>query len=166
MLRSALLFTFLALRTLAASDSDPFETLTIKAFDGSITANFIRAGAHITNLFVKDKVGVFRDIVLGYDDRSLYLSDPAHPYFGPVVGRYANRIKNGALKFAFRFGITPSLRRDLTQTFSPQKPPSHFRGEGRSIRELTRITGSTPCMGASSATTCAFGTSRASPAAA
>ncbi|KLO14301.1 galactose mutarotase-like protein [Schizopora paradoxa] len=94
MLLSGLLVGLLALRTLAASDPDPFETLTIKAPDGSITANFIRAGAHITNLFVKDKVGVFRDIILGYDDRSLYLSDPAHPYFGPVVGRYANRIKN------------------------------------------------------------------------
>lgn len=32
--------------------------------------------------------------MLGYDDRSLYYSDPSHPYFGAIVGRYANRIKN------------------------------------------------------------------------
>ncbi|KLO03746.1 galactose mutarotase-like protein, partial [Schizopora paradoxa] len=34
----------------------------------------------------------------------LYLSDPAHPYFGPVVGRYANRIKNAT--FALPGGRT------------------------------------------------------------
>jgi len=43
--------------------------------------------------------GKFRDIVLGYDNITQYLTDgptgQSHPYFGPIVGRYANRIKNG-----------------------------------------------------------------------
>lgn len=56
------------------------ETVSIAAPDGSIKASFIRAGAHITNLYVKDKSSNFIDVILGYDDRSLYLSDPAHPY--------------------------------------------------------------------------------------
>lgn len=78
-------------------------------------ATFIPLGATLTNFYVKDKVsirnlhllhqndnmhvskkGTPRDIVLGFDDTHLYQSDvKGHPYFGAVVGRYANRIRNG-----------------------------------------------------------------------
>ncbi|KAF8974452.1 galactose mutarotase-like domain-containing protein [Flammula alnicola] len=64
--------------------------------DTSIRASFIPFGATTTNFWVKDKKGVFRDIILGFDNHTLYQSDAeGHPYFGPVVGRYANRIRNG-----------------------------------------------------------------------
>lgn len=38
-----------------------------------------------------------QDVIAGYDNTSQYPVDTAtnHTYFGPVVGRYANRIKNG-----------------------------------------------------------------------
>lgn len=72
----------------------PLDVLDISAPDGSAKASFIRAGAHVTDLWVKDRTGKFIDVVLGYDDKSQFLSDPAHPYFGAIVGRYANRIKN------------------------------------------------------------------------
>lgn len=38
-----------------------------------------------------------QDVVLGYDNGTEYLTDTEYPhtYFGAVVGRYANRIKNG-----------------------------------------------------------------------
>ncbi|KDQ64640.1 hypothetical protein JAAARDRAFT_167124 [Jaapia argillacea MUCL 33604] len=53
-------------------------------------------GAILTNFWVKDKYGKFRDIILGFDNHTNYQTDAlGHPYFGPVVGRYANRIKNG-----------------------------------------------------------------------
>ncbi|KAF1812270.1 aldose 1-epimerase [Eremomyces bilateralis CBS 781.70] len=63
--------------------------------DLGITAQFIPYGASITNLFVKDRHGVERDIVLGYDNASYYPIDESHPHLGGVPGRYANRIKNG-----------------------------------------------------------------------
>jgi aldose 1-epimerase len=47
-------------------------------------------GAIITVLRTPDKSGRLDDIVLGFDSLAGYLHDP--PYFGAVVGRYANRI--------------------------------------------------------------------------
>ncbi|THU97940.1 galactose mutarotase-like protein [Dendrothele bispora CBS 962.96] len=72
--------------------SYPFDLTTISAPDGSITAKFVSFGATMTELWVKDKFGKARDIILGYDDNSMLLTDPAHPVF---IRRYANRIKNG-----------------------------------------------------------------------
>ena len=36
--------------------------------DGSATAKFIGSGASLTELWVKDKYGRARDVVLGYDN--------------------------------------------------------------------------------------------------
>ncbi|KAF2765654.1 galactose mutarotase-like protein [Teratosphaeria nubilosa] len=79
----------------APFSGNPFENFTITA-DG-ISASFIPYGARVTNLWVKDKSGVPQDVVLGYDNGTRYLTDSEtnHTYFGAVVGRYANRIKNG-----------------------------------------------------------------------
>ncbi|MGH7652409.1 MAG: aldose epimerase family protein [Gemmatimonadaceae bacterium] len=50
-------------------------------------------GGIITSIETPDRAGRFADIVLGYDDLAGYLKDS--PYFGAVVGRYANRIARG-----------------------------------------------------------------------
>jgi len=47
-------------------------------------------GGIVTSLKVPDKKGKFEDVVLGYDSLSGYLEET--PYFGAIVGRYANRI--------------------------------------------------------------------------
>jgi len=74
---------------------DPFIKYNISA--PGISASFIPYGARLTNLFVNDKNGDTQDVVVGYDNGTQYLNDTetAHTYFGAVVGRYANRIKNG-----------------------------------------------------------------------
>ena len=43
----------------------------IKAPDGSISAKFVSVGATLTELWVKDRDGKARDVVLGYDDNVL-----------------------------------------------------------------------------------------------
>jgi aldose 1-epimerase len=53
----------------------------------------ITYGAIITSLRTADARGHVDDIVLGFDSLDGYLHDP--PYFGAVVGRYANRIAKG-----------------------------------------------------------------------
>ena len=53
----------------------------------------ITYGAIITSIVTPDKGGRRQDIVFGFDDLAGYLG--ATPYFGAVVGRYANRIAHG-----------------------------------------------------------------------
>jgi aldose 1-epimerase len=59
-----------------------------------ISAKFIPYAASCTNLYVTDRNGVQRDIILGYDNASLYPVDPNHPDYAAVPGRYTNRIKD------------------------------------------------------------------------
>lgn len=49
-------------------------------------------GATVVSIFVKDKNGTERDVILGYDDLAGY--ERAECYFGATVGRNANRIAN------------------------------------------------------------------------
>ncbi|GES61868.1 galactose mutarotase-like protein [Aspergillus terreus] len=74
---------------------DPFKVYTISA--DNITAKLIPYGARLTSLLVPDRNGDVQDIVVGFDDPKQYRANDLgdHNYFGPVVGRYANRIKNG-----------------------------------------------------------------------
>eukprot|EP00252_Welwitschia_mirabilis_P020724 TRINITY_DN5134_c0_g1_i1.p1 TRINITY_DN5134_c0_g1~~TRINITY_DN5134_c0_g1_i1.p1 ORF type:complete len:342 (+),score=59.38 TRINITY_DN5134_c0_g1_i1:127-1152(+) len=51
-------------------------------------------GATITSLEIPDKNGNLADVVLGFDTLTPYM-DGAGRYFGCIVGRVANRIKNG-----------------------------------------------------------------------
>ncbi|PSS05473.1 hypothetical protein PHLCEN_2v3755 [Hermanssonia centrifuga] len=72
---------------LTKDEPQPFDITTLVAPDGSITAKFVSFGATMTELWVKDKYGRPRDIILGYDDNTKLLTDPFHPVFNPIVGR-------------------------------------------------------------------------------
>ncbi len=50
-------------------------------------------GARIVSLLTPDNKGRFADIVLGFDNIDSYITDSM--YLGCIVGRYANRIKEG-----------------------------------------------------------------------
>lgn len=50
------------------NEYQPFDITTLSAPDGSITAKFVSFGATMTELWVKDRFGNSRDIILGYDD--------------------------------------------------------------------------------------------------
>ena len=53
----------------------------------------ITYGGIITALRVPDRAGRLADVAHGFDDLQGYLK--RHPYFGAIVGRYANRIGRG-----------------------------------------------------------------------
>ena len=53
-------------------------------------------GGIITEIYTHDKNGDLGNICLGYDNRDQYLEE--HPYFGAIVGRYANRIAKAAFE--------------------------------------------------------------------
>ncbi|RMZ90078.1 hypothetical protein DV736_g2699, partial [Chaetothyriales sp. CBS 134916] len=79
----------------SSTASGPLTEYTLSA--QAITAKFIPYGARITSLVVADRNGMDQDVVVGYDNPADYIRDTKtnHAYFGAVVGRYANRIKNG-----------------------------------------------------------------------
>lgn len=54
---------------------------------------FLNYGGIIQRLRVPDKNGKMDDVVLGFDEPEDYTKD--HPYFGALIGRYANRIAKG-----------------------------------------------------------------------
>jgi aldose 1-epimerase len=57
-----------------------------------MTVKITNYGGIVTALTVPDKHGRPGDVVLGFDNFEQYLQD--HPYFGAIVGRFCNRIKN------------------------------------------------------------------------
>ncbi len=61
-----------------------------------VTVKITSLGGRITELIVPDRKGESASIVLGYASLSKYLNLKANSYFGAIVGRYANRIANGA----------------------------------------------------------------------
>jgi len=65
-------------------------TLTNKS---GIEARIMTYGANLVSLRLPDRSGAFADVNLGFDDLEGYLG--THPYFGVIVGRYANRIAKG-----------------------------------------------------------------------
>jgi aldose 1-epimerase len=58
-----------------------------------IKAKIMNYGATLVSLETPDRNGDLADITLGFDTFDGYLTD--HPYFGVIVGRYANRIGKG-----------------------------------------------------------------------
>jgi aldose 1-epimerase len=65
---------------------------TLKNSKG-ITIKITNYGCVVTSILAPDKNGNFDNIILGYDNLDGYLKDT--PYFGAIVGRYANRIAKG-----------------------------------------------------------------------
>jgi len=60
------------------------------------SAQIITYGGTLNSLFMPDRDGVFKDVVLGFDDLKGHIE--RSDYQGMLVGRYANRIANGKFK--------------------------------------------------------------------
>lgn len=65
---------------------------TLTANDGT-KVQITNYGGIVTSLFVPDRNGNLGDVVLGFDSLQGYLN--GNPYFGCIVGRFANRIAGG-----------------------------------------------------------------------
>jgi aldose 1-epimerase len=60
-----------------------------------IEVRALNYGGIITSIMAPDRHGAPADIVLGFNTLDEYVA--GHPYFGAIVGRYANRIANGRM---------------------------------------------------------------------
>jgi aldose 1-epimerase len=61
--------------------------------DNNVTVKITNYGCRIIELHTPDNKGNVKDIVLGFDHPDDYQKD--NPYFGSILGRYANRIARG-----------------------------------------------------------------------
>ena len=110
-LKRSIVRTIFALAIAAAVQIEAKTTVTKKPFgktsDGTavdiytlksekLEATITNYGGRVVTLRVADRSGKMDDIVLGFDDLAGYLGN--NPYFGAIVGRYANRISHGEFK--------------------------------------------------------------------
>lgn len=73
-----------------------------------VKVKILNYGAIVSQIIVPDRLGILNDVVLGFDSVEKYMSSP-NPYFGCLVGRYANRIANA--RFVLNgdtFKLTPN----------------------------------------------------------
>jgi aldose 1-epimerase len=73
-------------------DGRPITLYTLTNSHG-VEVRAMNYGGIIVSLRVPDRKGELGDIVLGHETLDGYVPNP--PYFGAIVGRYANRIANG-----------------------------------------------------------------------
>jgi aldose 1-epimerase len=73
-------------------DGIPVDIYTLQ--DGSIEVRIMTYGGIVQSLKVPDRRGSVADVVLGFDSLDQYEKNPG-PYFGALIGRYANRIAHG-----------------------------------------------------------------------
>lgn len=62
-----------------------------------MTVRVTNYGARIVELWVPDRDGKMRDVVLGFDKLEDYLRENHQTDFGAVIGRYANRLGDGRI---------------------------------------------------------------------
>ncbi|MGB7434584.1 MAG: aldose epimerase family protein [Candidatus Acidiferrum sp.] len=74
-------------------DGSAVEIYTLKS--DKLEVQVMNYGGYVLSIKVPDRSGKIADVVLGFDEPSQYY-DANHakgnPFFGPIVGRYANRI--------------------------------------------------------------------------
>ncbi len=62
-----------------------------------LRAEITNFGGRVVSLYVPDKNGQLRDVVLGFENLDDYLPENHLSDFGAVIGRYANRLQNGQI---------------------------------------------------------------------
>jgi aldose 1-epimerase len=65
--------------------------------DSGMVVKVLNYGGVITDILTKDKNGELGNVVLSYDSLAGYVQK-GNPYFGTLVGRYANRIAKASFK--------------------------------------------------------------------
>ena len=100
-------------------DETDVERLSLTNKNG-ISLDALTYGGIITSLLVPDRDGTLGDIVLGFDKPVRYTQGPPSPYFGALIGRYANRIARGRFTLDGREYSLPI-----------NDPPNHLHGGPR-----------------------------------
>ncbi|MEU5436234.1 aldose epimerase family protein [Streptomyces sp. NPDC020719] len=87
---------------------------------GGTRARVLTYGGILQSVEIPDRDGVLDEVTLGYDKPAGYLADPG-PYYGALVGRYANRIAHGSF-------VLDGVRHDLARNGGPHSLHGGERG--------------------------------------
>lgn len=110
---------------------EPIDLYTLRNSNG-VEATIINYGGRLVTLKTPDRDGNFDDIVLGFDNLEGYLGQ--NPYFGAIVGRFANRIANGEFTL---HGTTCKLARNN----GPNALHGGLKGFDKAVWSATEIEG-------------------------
>ena len=93
------------------ADGTPVDIYTLG--DATVEARIITYGGILQSLRVPDRSGKSQDVVLGFDSVDGYVANPG-PFFGALIGRYANRIAHGQFKLDGQLYTLPKNDGDNT----------------------------------------------------
>jgi aldose 1-epimerase len=96
------------------SDGTPVHRWTLER--AGVRVRILSYGGIVQSAEVPDRDGHAVNVVLGFADLDGYLSHPG-PYFGALIGRYANRIAGGRFSLEGR-----------TYALAPNNPPNSLHG--------------------------------------
>ncbi len=88
-----------------------------------LAASIMTYGGILVSLRAPDRYGTLADITLGFDTLAPYLA--GHPYFGALIGRYANRIARGTFQL-----------HGVTYTLAINNGPNHLHGGVRGFDKV------------------------------
>ena len=103
-------------------DGTPVERYTLRNANG-LEVELATLGAAIHSIRTPDRNGSLADVVLGFETLDQWVANP--PYFGVIVGRYANRIADG------RFTLDGT-----SYTLATNDGPNHLHGGNRGLDKV------------------------------
>ncbi len=96
-------------------DGSAVEIYTLK--NEKIEVQVMNYGGYVLSIKVPDRAGKVADVALGFDDPASYYASnhsKGTPFFGPIVGRYANRIAHAKFSLDGKEYNTPKNDGDNT----------------------------------------------------
>ena len=111
------------------SDGQTIDLYTLTNKNG-MQVGIINYGGRVVSIRVPDRQGQMADVVLGFDNLDGYLGN--NPYFGAIVGRYANRIAKG------RFTLD-SVEYKLAQNDGPNSLHGGVKGFDKVVWKATEL---------------------------
>jgi len=125
-------------------DGSAVEIYTLK--NEKIEVQVMNYGGYVLSIKVPDRSGKVADIVLGFDDPVQYYEinhGKGNPFFGPIVGRYANRIAHAQFTLDGNVYHTPKNDGDNTlhsgpDGFHSQLWTGHIIPDGVELKYLSK----------------------------
>jgi aldose 1-epimerase len=125
-------------------DGSAVEIYTLK--NEEIEVQVMNYGGYVLSIKVPDRTGKVADVVLGFDDPAGYYQSnhaKGNPFFGPIVGRYANRIAHAKFALDGKEYTTPKNDGDNTlhggpNGFHNQLWTGHLIPDGVEMKYLSK----------------------------